>query len=73
MNYKYEEAAFSAGYCTHTRALSKNSKFLAVVFAKDVGTAIRKSIVVLFLPCLVTFFEIPSLHASLFCKCFFVT
>ena len=41
---------------------------------KYVGTAIHKSIVVLFLPCLVTFFfEIPSLHASSFCTCFIVT
>ena len=38
--------------------------------AKDVGTVIRKSIVVSFLPCLVVFFRIPSLHGSSF---FFVT
>ena len=30
--------------------------------AKDVGMAIRKSIVVLFLPCLVALFGIPSIH-----------
>ena len=42
--------------------------------AKDVGTAIRKSIVVLFLPCLVSFLRFDqSLHAASFCKCFFVT
>ena len=39
--------------------------------AKDVGTAICKSIVVLFLPCLDAFFGIPSLHASSFFEMFF--
>ena len=39
--------------------------------AKDVGTAIHKSIVVAFLPCLASYFyEIPSLHVSSFLKCF---
>ena len=38
--------------------------------AKDVGTAICKSTVVLFLPCSVTFFEIPALHASSFFNVF---
>ena len=41
--------------------------------AKDVGTAIHKSIVVLFLPSLVCFFGIPSLHGSSFFQIFFVT
>ena len=38
---------------------------------KDVGTAIRKSIVVSFLPCFCCFFGIPSLHGPSFFLMFF--
>ena len=41
--------------------------------AKDVGTAIRKSIVVSFLPCLVTFLGFYPCMVLRFCKWFCVT
>ena len=39
---------------------------------QDVGMVIHESSVVSFLPCLVTFFVIPSLHALSFFKFFFL-
>ena len=40
---------------------------------KDVGTTIRKSIVVSFLPCLVAFLGFHPYMVPHFLKCFFVT
>ena len=41
--------------------------------SKDIGMTIRKSVVVSFLLCSVTFFGFPSLYVLSFSKLFFVT
>ena len=57
----------------HSHKMSRFQDIMDYSSTPDVGTAIRKSIVVLFLPCLVTFIRFHPYILHYFCKCFFVT